>query len=115
MGINLLVNLLTASLANAITLIISLVIAYWLLGELELGPVKTLLIKIALLSLAATAVSMAPLGIWFTVIVWLFGIMAFLRLPFKEAWPLAIINWFMSYVIHYGVMTLTHLIVGSES
>ena|SRR5438132_377087 len=89
-----------AVVVNSAVLAISIVIVSRLMGDIEFGPLKTVVLKGFCLVVVATALSIVPFGIWFGVVVWLFGIMALFRLPFQDAWILAVINWGLGWVTH---------------
>ena len=106
-----LVHLVLAAISNTIVLLISMLVAYRLIGELDVGPVKTAVLKAAIVALVATAFSMVPLGIWFSIVVWLFAIMAVFRLRFQDAWILAVVNWLMGILTNQLLRWIASLFV----
>jgi len=88
-----------------------MLIVYRLIGELDVGPVKTAVLKAAIVALVVTPLAMAPLGFWFSIVVWLFAIMAVFRLRFQDAWILAVVTWLMTILTNFLLQSIARLFV----
>jgi hypothetical protein len=106
---SILLHIALAAVVDLIALPLSLWLARPFIREWEMGTVKNLALKCALVVLAATPFSFITCGILFSAVVWLFAFIAVFRFPFQDAWIVTWINWGVRLALWYGLQALIEL------
>jgi hypothetical protein len=91
---------------STIILIISMVISSQLVGGIDFGEVHTAIAKAILLLFAVNVISLVDYGIFFSIPIWLFGLMYLFNLDFWETRFLLFINWVLNYAARYAMMAM---------
>jgi hypothetical protein len=91
---------------STIILIISMVISSQLAGGIDFGEVSTAIAKAILLLFAVNVISLVPYGIFFSIPIWLFGLMYLFNLDFWETRFLLFINWVLNYAARFAIVAM---------
>jgi hypothetical protein len=91
---------------STIILIISMVISSQLVGGIDFGEVHTAIAKSILLLFAVNVISLVDYGIFFSIPIWLFGLMYLFNLDFWETRFLLFINWVLNYAARFAMIAM---------
>jgi hypothetical protein len=91
---------------STIILIISMVISSQLAGGIDFGEVSTAIAKAILLLFAVNVISLVDYGIFFSIPIWLFGLMYLFNLDFWETRFLLFINWVLNYAARFAIVAM---------
>jgi hypothetical protein len=91
---------------STIILIISMVISSQLVGGIDFGEVHTAIAKSILLLFAVNVISLVDYGIFFSIPIWLFGLMYLFNLDFWETRFLLFINWVLNYAARFAIVAM---------
>jgi hypothetical protein len=91
---------------STIILIISMVVSSQLVGGIDFGEVHTAIAKSILLLFAVNVISLVDYGIFFSIPIWLFGLMYLFNLDFWETRFLLFINWVLNYAARFAMMAM---------
>ncbi len=93
-----LLTLLLMFVLSALTLLFSMMVASYLRGGIDFGPVTTVMMKGLGLLGAVTVINFLSCGIFLTGPVWFFGLMYLYGLDIRETRTLTGVNWSMNLV-----------------